>query len=162
MQVSKQRMIFPQFNSFICSGDSVTVKREGITYRATIEFDDHYHIDDDDCHNPDQTATGCDDEQFKKLLKAREAWFNNEWWYGWMKVTASLNGYELKSFDSLSGLEINYPESRNDYLSEVATELLMATILSVNDEIKHLRDMLNDRLMSVNKDRESQDAIHDD
>jgi hypothetical protein len=81
---------------------------------------------------------------------ARKAWFKDEWWYGWIQVTAFLNGYRLKSWDCLSRIEVNYPDSINDYLSEVATDLLTGLIVQVNDEIDDMREMLEKRTTTHN------------
>jgi len=124
MVADKEAVQLPKFNSYVCHDESVSVSHEGVMYQATIRFDEDSHIDDDDVHNPDQAVTGCDDDQLKKLLEAREAWFKDEWWYGWIEVTATFNGYKLKSTASVSRVEVNYPGSRNEYLSEAATELL--------------------------------------
>ena len=98
-------------------GDSITSESG---YTAFIVYDHDYNIDDDDVHNPDQSVTGCDDDQQEKLLIARRAWFNNEWFYCGI-ILKHPEGYQV---DSLWGIEANYPGSDNSYLTEVATEML--------------------------------------
>jgi len=93
---------------------------------ATIEFCDT-HIDGDDSYNLDQKITGCSYEQQKILVRARNAWFDNEWFYCGVVVTVSKNGIELGE-DSLWGIECNYPNSDNSYLLEVANELIKGAL----------------------------------
>lgn len=155
MKENKQSVQFPKFDSFVCYDQSVSVLHEGVLYRATIRFDGMGDIDDDDIHNPDQSVTGCDDEEFRKLLKAREAWFKNEWWYGWIEVTATFNRYKLTSTASVSGIEVNYPGSRNEYLSEAASELMDELITEVNNELEDMREMLNNRSILTTPREES-------
>jgi hypothetical protein len=50
----------------------------------------------------------------------------------------------------LSRIEVNYPDSINDYLSEVATDLLTGLIVQVNDEIDDMREMLEKRTTTHN------------
>lgn len=111
------------FDSFVCVGDSISLEIGNVEYKAVIHFDECRNIDDDDCHKPDQSVTGCNDEQFAGLLKARKAWFNNEWFYCGIVVTAYKAGIELCS-ESLWGIEANYPDGDNSYLNEVANDLL--------------------------------------
>ncbi len=111
------------FKKFVCAGDTLSFKSNGVLYRAEIVFDDFHNIDDDDSHNVDQTVTGCDDDQQKLLLDARKAWFNDEWFYCGVRVSAISDGYTLQS-DSLWGIEANYPGGDNSYLTEVANDLL--------------------------------------
>lgn len=153
MVADKEAVQFPKFNSYVCHDESVSFSHEGVMYQATIRYDEDSHIDDDDVHNPDKAVTGCDDDQFKKLLEAREAWFKDEWWYGWIEVTSTFNGYKLKSTASVSRVEVNYPGSRNEYLSEAATELLSNLITEVDDELNDIikclmREMLKRRIAS--------------
>lgn len=124
----KPKTTFPTpFSPHTYPGDfiSVTVETpEGmVEYTARIEHDADYHIDSDDCHNPDQSVTGCNDEQQADLLAAREAWFRDEWFYCTIVLESDLYGWE----DFLPGIECNYPgpwADRNAHLTTVANELL--------------------------------------
>ena len=53
------------FDSYVCDGDTITTEHDGIEYTAMIAQDMDASIDDDDCHNPDQSVTECNDEQQK-------------------------------------------------------------------------------------------------
>jgi hypothetical protein len=118
-------MFTEKFDSYVCEGDTIQTEIDGLTITATIERDQDYRIDDDDCHNPDQAVTGCSDKQFKKLLAARQAWFDDEWFYCGVVLSVEKNGVVLAEYAaSLWGIEANYPGSDNSHLAEVANELL--------------------------------------
>lgn len=112
------------FSAYACPGDSISAEHEGYTLRAYIQHDDAASIDDDDCHNTDQSVTGCDDEQQEKLLKARHDWNLGHWFYCGIVLEVKFNGVTLdKHAASLWAIECNYPGSDNSYLREVANEL---------------------------------------
>lgn len=127
-----------KFKSYVCVGDTISFTSNGIAFKAEIVHDDTHHINDDDCHSADITVTGCNPEQQKTVLAAREAWFNDQWFYCGVWVTASIEGHEL-DFSSLWGIEANYPGSDNGYLTEVANELL-------EEMLPRLRNSLDDML----------------
>lgn len=113
-----------KFSSYVCPGDYVETHKGPFTLRATVLRDIDSHIDDDDCHNQDQSVTGADDKTFARILQARKAWENGEWFYCGLIVSVWLDGEEIEdNVDSLWGLEANYPESDNSHLSDVADDL---------------------------------------
>jgi hypothetical protein len=117
------------FKSYACEGDTVATETEGFTVTARIERDTDYRIDDDDSHNIDQSVTGCDDEQQKELLATRKAWFNDEWFFCGIILSISKNGILLdNSAASLWSVECNYPNTKNEYPTEVANDLLEEAI----------------------------------
>ena len=111
------------FDSYACIGDTIETKEiNGITYTARIVFDESYHIDDDDCHTLELAETT---EIEEKLLQARQAWFDNEWFYCGIVLSAeTTDGWTKDHIVSLWGIECNYPEGDNSYLTDVANELL--------------------------------------
>ena len=122
-------MFTEKFDRYVCIGDTITCEAEGFTFTARIEHDPDYHIDDDDCYNTDQEVTGCNEAQQAKLLEARQAWFDDEWFYCGIVISVSRNGVELDDHAaSLWGIECNYPGSDNSYLQTVANELLEEAI----------------------------------
>lgn len=128
-----------KFDNYSCVGDSIECQIEGFTFMARIVFDETHSIDDDDWHNPDQSVTGCDEDEQKKLLAAREAWFNDEWFYCGIVLTASKAGVDLDQYAAaLWGIECNYPDSDNSYLSDVANELLPEAIERAQTILKQL------------------------
>ena len=53
------------------------------------------------------------------------AWKNDEWFYCGIILSVEIDGLTLDRFGaSLWGIEANYPDSDNAYLTEVANELL--------------------------------------
>ena len=139
------------FDAYVCVGDSITCSVDGVDYTARIEFDLDYQIDDDDCHNPDQSVTGCNDEQFARLLDARKAWHDNEWFYCAVIISAAKNGITLDDYAAcLGGIECNYPgfEGDNSYLLEVANDMLPEAIERaewVLDSLQHTPKTFNDQ-----------------
>ena len=122
-------MFKEKFDTYACIGDTISTSSKGFTITARIEFDDNYKIDDDDCHNLDQKVTGCDDEQFTRLLANRKAWFDDEWFYCGIVLSVSKNEIELVKYAaSLWGIECNYPDGNNDHLTEAANDLLDAAV----------------------------------
>lgn len=114
-----------KFDSFACAGDTIQVSLKNLRIIAKIEYDTDYRIDDDDCHNPDQSATGCNDDQQARLLAARNVWQKGEWFY--CGIVLSVWIAELcvsENSAALWGIECNYPDGDNSYLTEVANELL--------------------------------------
>jgi hypothetical protein len=117
------------FNQYVCEGDTISTDVEGFTVIAHTKHDTDYHIDDDDCHNTDQSVTGCDDAQFERLLAARKAWFKGEWFYCGVVLSVHKNGVCLvEHAASLWGVEANYPGASNNYLTQVADDLLPEAI----------------------------------
>jgi hypothetical protein len=122
-------MFTQKFDSYVCHQDIITAEVEGLTMVATIEYDQDSHINDDDCHNTDQTVTGCDDAQQEKLLEARKAWFHDEWFYCGIVLSIYKRGICLSTHAaSLWSIEANYPNTDNSYLTEVANDLLQEAI----------------------------------
>lgn len=142
-----------KFEKYVCNGDSITLKSNGITFEARIEHDSDSNIDDDDIHNIDQLVTGCNEEQQERLLAAREAWSKNEWFYCGIVLTATIDGIELNSTESLWAIEANYPNSENNYLDEVANDLLAEIMESVSNELEDLKTKINSILSSLQDDR---------
>jgi hypothetical protein len=133
-------MIFTQrFQSFVCEGDSLTCEVAG--------FDISARIVRDDCRDaPDERQDGFWPSLYKDAAgfigagngwRARfdaaqaraetvmQAWRKDEWFYCGIVLSAAFEGIVLEGHAaSLWGIEANYPDSDNAYLSEVANELL--------------------------------------
>ena len=134
-------MFTEKFDDYVCIDDTVSTEVEGFVVRATIEHDIDSHIDDDDCHNTDQDITGCSDEQQDKLLEARQAWFDTEWFYCGVVLSVYKNGVCLVDHAaSLWSIEANYPGSDNTYLTEVANDLLPEALEDAKEVLKALID----------------------
>jgi len=121
------------FDGYACENDMIQCDHQGYHVVAKIERDDHYGIDDDDCHSVDQEVTGCNDEQFAWLMHCRSEWGNDEWFYCGIVLSVFFNGVEIEEHAaSLWGIECNYPQqdgkTDNSYLRTVANELLPEAI----------------------------------
>jgi len=113
-----------KFDSYVTAGDSIECVVGDITYTATLVHDQDASINDDDCHNVDQSVSGCDDEQYAKLMEARKAYADGEWGYMGIVLSAERDGWIKDHMQSLWGIEYNYPDGDNSYFTEVANELL--------------------------------------
>ena len=133
-------MTFTQhFNTYACEGDTISCEAEGFTVTARIVADD--------CPDaPDQRQDGFWPSLYKdapgfigpgpnhrqrfaeaqaKAEAVMEAWRRDEWFYCGIVLSVALEGVELENHAaSLWGIEANYPDSDNAYLTDVANELL--------------------------------------
>ena len=128
-------MTFTQkFDSFVCLGDSLTCEVDGFTITARIAHDDTPDA-------PDQRQDGFwpslypNDAGFigagngwrdrfdaaqAKAEAVMAAWKNDEWFYCGIILSVAIDGLELTDHAaSLWGIEANYPDSDNAYLTEV-------------------------------------------
>ena len=65
------------------------------------------------------------------------AWKNDEWYYCGVILSVSIDGLTLDRFAaSLWGIEANYPDSDNAYLTEVANELVPEALETAKAERK--------------------------
>jgi hypothetical protein len=111
------------FGRHVCEHDMISARNGSWAALARIELDCDRHIDDDDTHNTDRNVTGCSSKQHRKLMQAREAWHNDEWFYAGVVVRVAKNDILLGEM-SLWGIEANYPDSNNEYLLDAANEAL--------------------------------------
>ena len=64
-----------------------------------------------------------------------DAWKNDEWFYCGIILSVKIEDVELTDHAaSLWGIEANYPDSENKYLTEVANELLGEAVLAAKFE----------------------------
>ena len=126
-------MFTKKFDKYVINGEYITCVVGDTTYTATLSHDDNAHIDDDDVHSVDQSVTGCTDEDHATAMQARQAWYDNRWFYGTISLSAERDGW-VKDFGSIGGIEINYPNGDNDYLTEVANDLLSEVVEQFTDK----------------------------
>ena len=128
-----------RFQTFVCEGDSITCEVAGFEIIARIVRDD--------CPDaPDERQDGFWPSLYKdapgfigpgpnhrqrfaeaqaKAEAVMEAWRRDEWFYCGIVLSVALEGVELENHAaSLWGIEANYPDSDNAYLTDVANELL--------------------------------------
>ncbi|MGC6499862.1 MAG: hypothetical protein ACON4C_06680 [Henriciella sp.] len=128
-----------RFQTFVCEGDTITCEVAGFEVTAWIVRDD--------CPDaPDERQDGFWPSLYKDApgfigpgnnfrerfaqAQARaeavmEAWRGDEWFYCGIVLSVAFEGIELESHaTSLWGIEANYPDSDNAYLTDAANELL--------------------------------------
>ena len=142
-------MFTQKFESFVCLGDSISCEVGAYTVTARISHDDTPD-------RPDQRQDGFwpslykDDAGFigagngfrdrfdKAQAKAQaimDAWKNDEWFYCGIILSVKVQDVELTDHAaSLWGIETNYPDSENEYLTEAANELLGEAITAAKAE----------------------------
>ena len=132
-------MFTEHFSSFVCPGDVITCETGGFTVSARI-------VPDDCPDPPDERQDGFWPSLYRDApgfigpgnnFRARfaqaqaeaealmDGWRKGDWFYCGIVLSVSLDGVELAPHAaSLFGLEANYPETDNSYLTEVAGHLL--------------------------------------
>ncbi|MAW82214.1 MAG: hypothetical protein CMI63_18410 [Parvularcula sp.] len=128
-----------RFSDFVCEGDSIACEIDGFEIVARIVRDDCPDAPDERQDGfwpslykdaPGFIGPGPNHRQrFAKAQAEAEAvmaaWRKDEWFYCGIVLSVSLDGVTLESHAaSLWGVEANYPDSDNAYLTEVTRELL--------------------------------------
>jgi hypothetical protein len=137
-------MFTQQFGKFVCEGDTITCVVETLNgifdVTATVYRDDcadpPYERQDGFWPSRDPKNAGyvkgekayCEAQALAE--RVLDAWNNDEWFYCGIAVTVSKNGIELtgRYNNALWGIEANYPDSDNSYLTEVANELISEAV----------------------------------
>ncbi len=136
-------MTFAQgFQSYVCPGDVISCEAGPFTVLAQI-------VPDDCPDAPDQRQDGFwpslyadapgfigpgpnHRQRFAEAQAKAEAvmggWRKGDWFYCGIVLSVSLEGIQLASQASLWGIEANYPETDNSYLTEIANDLLSEAI----------------------------------
>ena len=143
-------MTFTQkFDSYVCLGDTLTYDVEGYTVTARITHDDTPDAPDQrqdgfwpSLYPNDAGFIGSGNgfrDRFDKAQKRAEAvmaaWKKDEWFYCGVILSVAIEGLVLDVHAaSLWGIEANYPDSDNAYLSEVANELLPEAVEAAKAE----------------------------
>lgn len=129
------------FNGYVSAGDCYEFEVGVFKVTAWLEDDYDSDIDDDDSHNVDQSVTGCDDNQQRALLAAREAYANAEWSYFTICLKVELDDIEL-SREYLGGVEGNYPGSDNSYLNAQVREMTPEAITNAKLKLIELLKLI--------------------
>jgi hypothetical protein len=120
---------FPQFDSYACPGDSITWTAQGFDLTATLEQD------------TDTKPT--DYESYDEADIQR--WKKDEWFYAGVVLSVSLNGVELSDHAaSLWGVDCNFNDTSNAYLSELAQELEAEALDTARTEAARIRAVLQE------------------
>lgn len=127
------------FQSFVCEGDNLTCEVAGFEIVARIVRDDCPDAPDERQDGfwpslykdaPGFIGPGNNFRQRFANAQARaqavmEAWRQDKWFYCGIVLSVSFEGVVLDDHAaSLWGIEANYPDSDNVYLTDVANELL--------------------------------------
>lgn len=127
------------FKTFICEGDLIDIEIDGLLVTARIVCDDCTDAPDERQDGfwpslykdaPGFIGPGNDWRQRFEKAQARakdimRAWRGDEWFYCGIVLSISLEGIVLDDHAaSLRGIEANYPNADNGYLTETAQELL--------------------------------------
>lgn len=122
-----QKTNFSQFPAYACEGDRIEWTAEGFDIVARLVYDTDSKPTDCDCYNP----------------KDVQRWRNNEWFYVGVVLSVSRNGVELSDHAaSLWGIECNFNDTANAYLSEVAQELQAEAMANARREAVRIRQAL--------------------
>ena len=143
-------MTFTQkFDDYVCIGDTIICAVDGYTVTARIAHDETPDAPDQrqdgfwpSLYKDDAgfigSGNGFRDRFAKAQAKAEAvmaAWKNDEWFYCGVILSAKIDELELTNHAaSLWGIEANYPDSDNAYLTEVANELLFEAIEAAKAE----------------------------
>ena len=113
---------FPQFDNYVCPGDTITWASEGFDLVARV------------VHDIDTKPTDCDYDEADI-----ERWNNDEWFYVGIVVSVSFKGVQLSDHAaSLWGIDCNFKDD-NSYLSEVAKELEYEALIVARAKVASLR-----------------------
>ena len=138
-----------KFDSFVCLGDSITCEVDGFTVTARIAHDETPDAPDQrqdgfwpSLYPNDAGFIGAGNGWRDRLAIAQakaeavmKAWKNDEWFYCGVVLSVAIDGVELTDHAaSLWGIEANYPDSDNAYLTEVANELLSEALEAAKTE----------------------------
>ena len=122
-----QKTDFPQFPAYACEGDRIEWTAEGFDIVARLEYDTDSNPEDVECCSPEDV----------------QRWKNDEWFYVGVVLSVSRNGVELSDHAaSLWGIDCNFSDTSNAYLSEVAKELEAEAIANARREVVRIREAL--------------------
>ena len=108
-ETQNETTTFPAFPGYICPGDYRRIECGRYTVTARIVDDTDTRPDWFDCYTPEQIA----------------AWKRGEWGYFGLILSVSIDGYTLDDHAaSLWGIDCNHPGGDNEYIREIANDLL--------------------------------------
>ena len=122
-----QKTDFPQFPAYACQGDRIEWTAEGFDIVARLEYDTDSNPEDVECYSPEDV----------------QRWKNDDWFYVGVVLSVSCNGVELSDHAaSLWGIDCNFNNTSNTYLSEVAQELEAEALETARAEMARIREAL--------------------
>jgi hypothetical protein len=112
------------FGPFVCDGDSISAQHDQFSFTATITHDPDTRPTDFDCYSPENI----------------KSWKKEDWYFGVMGVSASYNDFLLDDcIVAIGGVNVNFPESDNSYLNEIAKELFDEALDKAHRALSMLR-----------------------
>jgi hypothetical protein len=118
---------FPKFDKYACEGDRIEWTREGFDFVARLQHDTDTKPSDSECY---------DEADIRR-------WKNDEWFYVGVVLSVSRNGVELSDHAaSLWGIDCNFSDTSNAYLSEVAQELEAEALDTARAEVVRIKQAL--------------------
>ena len=122
-----QKTNFPQFPAYACEGDRIEWTAEGFDIVARLVCDTDHKATEDECYDP----------------IAVNRWRNDEWFFVGVVLSVSRNGVELSDHAaSLWGIECNYSDTSNAYLTEAAQQLEAEALATARAEMARIRKAL--------------------
>ena len=139
------------FDRYACEGDTITAQKGKWVATARIYRDDCGDTPDDRSDgfwpSKDKDSAGYVrpenyDAKMANAKRVMAAWRNDEWFYCGIAVTIEYDGVELtdECDAALWGIECNCPGSSNEYLLEVANELLPEALHIAADTLRTLAE----------------------
>jgi hypothetical protein len=118
---------FPQFDNYACEGDRIKWTREGFNFVARLQYDTDTKPTSFDCYDAEDV----------------QRWRDDEWFYVGVVLSVSRNGVELSDHvASLWGIECNFSDTSNAYLSEVAQELEAEALETARAKVVRIKQAL--------------------
>lgn len=116
-------MFEQKFDTYVCEGDSISCEVGGFTVTALLIYDHdtsaHEYDEDGWCFDTNDPEYG---ERNKEII---EAFDNGDWGYYLVILSVSVDDLTLDDHAAvLGGVEGNFPNTDNSYLTDVANELL--------------------------------------
>jgi len=146
-------MFTDRFSSFVCLGDVITCEAGPFTVLARV-------VPDDCPDAPDQRQDGFWPSLYTgapgfigpgngfrqryaeaqaKAEAVMEGWRKGDWFYCGIVLSVSLDGVDITPHAaSLWGIEANYPDTDNSYLTEIAAELLDEALAAARETLTRL------------------------
>ena len=122
-----QKNNFPQFPAYACEGDRIEWTAEGFDIVARLMYDTDTKPTDYDCYDTEDV----------------ERWNRDDWFYVGVVLSVSCNGVDLSDHAaSLWGIDCNFNNTSNAYLSEVAQELEAEALETARVEVTRIREAL--------------------
>jgi len=118
---------FPQFAKYVCIGDTIEWTHQGFDFVARVAQDYDTKPADFDCYGPEDVTR----------------WKNDEWFYCGIVLSVYFKGIELSDHAaSLWGIDCNFSDTSNAYLSEVAQEIEAEALDTARAEVVRIKQAL--------------------